>query len=688
MLTRKRLRSATVVGHAVLATSLGCKDNQAIGRACDLTVDAGSWQTTVNMSAGECPSGSCLKPGNRGDPIEPPTGATCTAECGSDSDCDGESRDPGDGSDARCQGGFACAVPFVVGPLCCKHLCVCRDFLGPDGASTPLACQGPDALASCRSAAGSAPTSGVAQQIDSYISVSPVGKLDLVFMIDNSASMGPKAGKLNQQLPKMIKTLMDPGDGKYPDLRVAIIDSDLGTAGAYPSGPCGPNDSNGGSGFGDLGNFQMHGAAGCGVNPDALWIEYTRTKPVNFGRTLEISQVFACLASNLGTAGCEAEHQLQAFEFALVAQTLHQGQSGGLQNTFLRPQAFLGLVIVSDEDDCSAASNDGMFGDKPELRGESASLRCATRAHRCNSENLTAAPPGYPAGAAFEAALADCAARTDSCSNATDGISGTDTSGPTTCSPLKNVHRLVEEIKGLKARPDEQIMVAGIFGWPRLGPDGRPDLANAKYKIDLVPNPDTGDADHPQIWDYWPVCYDPDHEPKTPGTYDAEAWGWGARAGLRISAFIDEFGESGLKYSICERDFSAAMKPFGETICRKPAHFCTDAKVMDVDPVTSGLQADCRAVYRVPQGDFSTGPVTYIESQSLPPCPPGATPDTIAEDCWQLVDDPQKCEADGRLINFMRTAAEIDDGPLAEGTKLGIQCWTCAGLTSTPGCNY
>jgi hypothetical protein len=34
----------------------------------------------------------------------------------------------------------------------------------------------------------------------------------------------------------------------------------------------------------------------------------------------------------------------------------------------LRPDAYLGLVFLSDEDDCSAATNDGMFGDKPELQ--------------------------------------------------------------------------------------------------------------------------------------------------------------------------------------------------------------------------------------------------------------------------------------------------------------------------------
>ena len=670
--------------------SLGCKRNDTIGQLCDLTVDAGPSQGVVNLKAGTCPAGLCLKPvlNPWASTVDPPTGATCTDECSSDSDCHGELRNPSNEQDTRCTGGFVCGVPFVVGPLCCKHYCLCKDFLDASGAQMPVACQGPDALPSCQSAAGSAAAAGIGQETDAYISVAPIRQLDMVFMIDNSPSMAPKVNKLAQQFPKLIETLRDPSDGRYPDLRVVIIDSDLGTGGAYQSGSCGPTASlDASKSFGDLGNFQMRGAVDCGANADALWIEYANGKPANYNPTMDISQVFGCLAENLGALGCGEEHQLQSLEFALADQNLHQTQSSGLQNAFLRPQAYLGLVILSDEDDCSVATNDGMFGDKPELHGESTSLRCATRAHQCNGVNLTDAPPGYPTSAKFEASFTDCAARTDSCPNPTDGNAATDTSGPTGCSPLKDIHHLAQEIKALKANPDEQIAVAGIFGWPRTGAD----TANAKYKIDLVPGPRPEDADNQQgqEWDYWPICYDPDHEPNDPATFDADAWSWGAQGGLRISAFIDEFGVNGLKFSICERDFTGAMWMFGETIAKNLQNLCIDAKLMDVDPVTPGLQPDCRVVYGMPQTDSTTGKVTYSESsQSLPMCPPGATPDTITSDCWQLVIDNTKCPVAGQLMTVVRTAAEIADGPLAGGTKIGLQCWTCPDLTSRPGCDY
>jgi hypothetical protein len=692
-LMKNRLCAVGWFGIAFLMMSLGCQRRDAIGQLCDLTVDAGPSQGVVNLKAGACKTGLCLKPpvASGASAVDPPTGATCTGECSIDSDCDGELRNASNAQDMRCKGGFACGVPFVVGPLCCKRYCLCRDFLGASGAQMPVACQGPDALASCQSAAGSAAAAGIGQETDMYISVAPVRQLDMVFMIDNSPSMATKVNKLAQQFPKLIEELKDPRDGRYPDLRIAIIDSDLGTGGAYQSGSCGPSTSpDANKSFGDLGNFQMRGAGGCGANADALWLEYANGKAANYNPTMDISQVFGCLVGNLGALGCGQEHQLQSLEFALAAQTLHQAQSGGLQNAFLRPQAYLGLVILSDEDDCSAATNDGMFGDKPELRSESTSLRCATRAHQCNGVNLTQVPPGYPTSAKFEASFADCAARTDSCPNATDGNAATDTSGPTTCSPLKDIQHLAQEIKALKADP-EQIMVAGIFGWPRTGAGGYPGMADAKYKIDLVPAPRPEDADNQQgqLWDYWPVCYDPDHEPNDPATFDADAWGWGAQGGLRISAFIDEFGANGLKFSICERDFTPSMRMFGDTIATKLQNLCIDAKLMDVDPVTPGLQPDCRVVYRVPLIDSTTGKVTYTESSpSLPMCPPGATPDTINTDCWQLVIDNSKCPVNGQLIAFVRTAAEIANGPLAPGTKMGMQCWTCPDFTSRPGCDY
>ena len=347
--------------------------------------------------------------------------------------------------------------------------------------------------------------------------------LDLVFMIDNSPSMAPKQQKLLTQFPRLIEALKDPTDGSLPDLRVAIVDSDLGTGGGYSSGSCGPKTLADGtmSNYGDLGRFQMISATSCGVtSADSLFLEYKAGAPVNF--VGDISTVFACLASNLGTIGCGEEHSLQAFEFALAAKGIGNEAQ---QAAFLRPNAYLGLIFLTDEDDCSAATNDGMFGIRPgntDLSGESASLRCYTRSHQCSGANLSVTGPGYPTKQAFSALLSQCSARTDACPNPTDGVSstGTDTSNPTSCSPLKDIKQLANHLKSVKSSSD-QIFVAGIFGWPITDSD----LATAVYKIDSVPNP-TADPVHSTVWDSWPICYDPNHKPST-SAFDTAASGWG-----------------------------------------------------------------------------------------------------------------------------------------------------------------
>ena len=146
------------------------------------------------------------------------------------------------------------------------------------------------------------PTPAPEMQTNIYISVAPIRDLDLVFMVDNSPSMAPKVSKMNAQLKTLIGAPKDPTDGTLPNLRVALIDSDLGTGGRYPNGPCGPK--NGGA-YGDQGHFQMPNNVGptpCGVtSPDAQWLVHDNGQPGNY--TGDINDVFACLATTRYATG-------------------------------------------------------------------------------------------------------------------------------------------------------------------------------------------------------------------------------------------------------------------------------------------------------------------------------------------------------------------------------------------------
>jgi hypothetical protein len=148
-LVRTSLSGIMLLGLAALA-NMACSgngngetnwlgENSGIGRSCNLMADAGPTQAVYNAQALECPSGICLKP-TLNTMRDYETGSYCSELCSRDSDCQGQQRDGNDPNDKRCTSGYACGVAFVVGPLCCKKVCLCKDFLSEKGVTVPLTC--------------------------------------------------------------------------------------------------------------------------------------------------------------------------------------------------------------------------------------------------------------------------------------------------------------------------------------------------------------------------------------------------------------------------------------------------------------------------------------------------------------------------------------------------------------------
>jgi hypothetical protein len=137
-MTRRRELS-TVVFVLAVASALGaaaCSENP-VGRICFIGADAGNpTQAIIASPALDCESRTCLHQPLTG---QLPEGSQyndlCTAECESEDDCD---KVP----ESRCVNGFACAVPVVVGPFCCRKMCICKDYITiPDGGiPLPEAC--------------------------------------------------------------------------------------------------------------------------------------------------------------------------------------------------------------------------------------------------------------------------------------------------------------------------------------------------------------------------------------------------------------------------------------------------------------------------------------------------------------------------------------------------------------------
>src|SRR5262249_24827403 len=115
------------------------------------------------------------------------------------------------------------------------------------------------------------------------------------------------------------------------------------------------------SATGDNGVFHYQRTGTCtstGLDPNATFIASTGgANPVtNFG-TQDITTVFQCI-TGVGALGCGFEHQLASVARALGAD----GASPPPENAgVLRANAVLGIVMLSNEDDCSGPPGDPLW---------------------------------------------------------------------------------------------------------------------------------------------------------------------------------------------------------------------------------------------------------------------------------------------------------------------------------------
>jgi hypothetical protein len=315
--------------------------------------------------------------------------------------------------------------------------------------------------------------------------------LDLLFVVDNSPSMAEEQMNVRRNFAVLMQTLQALPGG-LPDLHVAVVTSDLG-AGSKPL-------SNGGcpGSHGDRGTFQTKPS--CGLAADARFLTSFNNGTLNNFQG-ELTSAFACIA-DVGARGCGYEHTLQAARVALY-ESITPENAG-----FLRADAVLGIVIITDEDDCSAPTDTDLFVDDLPYMGTTASFRCAHAGHLCNG----LVPPIAEFDVPFE-----------SCQAAEDGR-------------LIRVADVVGSLRALKPVPDQQIVVAGIFGWPT-------NAIGARYRYVNLPR--NGGID------YGPSCQ----------SVNGEATG-----ALRMKRFVDSFGPSGSFFSICDGDFSPAMQKIGQRL--------------------------------------------------------------------------------------------------------------------------
>ena len=315
-------------------------------------------------------------------------------------------------------------------------------------------------------------------------------KLDLLFMIDDSQSMSEEQANLARNFPRLIDALKQMPAG-LPDLHLGVVSSDMGAGNSVTSGACATP-------IGDRGALRVRD--GCGLDPAKGRFLISEAGGVNTNFTGDISAVFACLAE-LGTGGCGFEHQLQSVRMALSGFVADN-------NGFLRSDAHLAIVYITDEDDCSAPADSTMYGGR--VAGQDSSLRCSLAGHLCHG----AAPPAT----VFSTPLVNC------------------TAAPDGGGKLIPVQTFVDEMKRLRT---QSVSISVIGGWPD-------DVASANYAIGYDPTSIQSD-----VLSSIPIC---------------QSANGSAAVELRMKQFVDAFGPAGKIISICQDDFSNAMAQVGELI--------------------------------------------------------------------------------------------------------------------------
>jgi hypothetical protein len=320
-------------------------------------------------------------------------------------------------------------------------------------------------------------------------------KVDILFVVDNSGSMAEEQANLARNFPLFMEALGTTDDPAGPDLHIAVVSSDLGAGAGTFSTSCTVG--------GDQGLFCRGQAPAphtgdsctrCGV--DTSQGRFLRTRNPNFAGS--ISTVFSCMA-RLGTFGCGFEHTLGALISALTT-----AQNG----PFLRDDAYLAFVLITDEDDCTAAADSALFASP--LPGQEASLRCALEGHICDGRHLDGSID-------VNLSLAQC-------QTASDGA-------------LRPIGALVSQVQAVKGDPT-RIIAAGIFGWPLPG-----NLASARYLISGggAPGSERGQR---------PVC---------------QSGNGSATVGYRVRSFIQSFPNQTI-LSICQDDFRPALEEIAQRI--------------------------------------------------------------------------------------------------------------------------
>ena len=203
-------------------------------------------------------------------------------------------------------------------------------------------------------------------EIDAYkpLDLQPARELDVLFVIDDSADRG-NFDPIASQLDVLTARLADI-DGQLPSLHVGVVTTDLGVSGVddvLPRASIGTC-----IGFGKAGQLQ-------GFVEDLRGPNNTRIRNYASG---DLPAELASLTSPAALPpGCDYEQPLEAMRRALDPET---------NPGFIRKDAMLAVVFITNEDDCSLATG-AMLDPADTSLGPPTKFRCTQHGVICDPDD-------------------------------------------------------------------------------------------------------------------------------------------------------------------------------------------------------------------------------------------------------------------------------------------------------------
>jgi hypothetical protein len=445
-------------------------------------------------------------------------------------------------------------------------------------------------IASCLAPPVESPATDTIEERRIYVPQTARNKVDILFMVDNSDSMKPKQDELKARFPQLIQQLRDFASRGLPAwYHLGVVTSDLG-AGA--SNSCAKGGDGGRLNVTDRSDPKQ--PKSCGLGGGVSYLDFNQLDgSANVVGTVE--DAFQCIAS-VGVAGCGFEHQLESVYQALTANTAeNQG--------FLRDDAALVVVFLTDEDDCSAPADTDLFDQtksgtdysQPGNYGPLDSFRCTQFGILSNG-----APLPWPMTGNFTNL---------SPAPLTDGP------GPGKLFSIDRYSALFTADRahgGLKDRPEDDLLVIGISA------------PAAPFRTLLSDPSTTGPYQPCGSYNGGKCTVVLDHSCQAAA--DANYVGDPA---VRLRAAVESAANHDDGTSICDGSYDQALEKVGDFIGSILNAGCIGA------PIDNPDHPDC-AVAEI----TTTTAGVQLPEESLPWCGAPNGPMTASLPCWQLVPRP------------------------------------------------